>query len=342
MADVRTDYIKWLGLVSHEFFHAWNVRRLRPAGLARYDYDREMYTRELWLAEGLTSYYDDLLLFRSGLIDVVDYLNLLAQEIRNYEVMPGRQVRSAEHASFDTWIKQYQPDENSINSTVSYYRKGALIGFVTDTRIRRETRNRRSLDDVMREMYRRYGPGGPGRGSYPPGAFEDVVEELAGADVRRFVEDLLRTTDDPDVDAALEWFGLSLDRSSGSSAREVAEASQRAGLGVIWDDASDRLVAQHVILGRAGAEAGMVPGDELLAVDGFRVTPGTFADRLARLTPDQQVELTLVRHERLMTVQARLQQAIPDRYAIVVEDRIRRAEQDRLQAWLGRDLRFVQ
>jgi predicted metalloprotease with PDZ domain len=255
----RTSYVKWLGLVSHEFFHAWNVRRLRPQGLARYDYDREMYTRELWLAEGLTSYYDDLLLFRSGLIDVVDYLNLLAQEIRNYEVMPGRQVRSAEHASFDTWIKQYQPDENSINSTVSYYRKGALIGFVTDTRIRRETRSRRSLDDVMREMYRRYGPGGPGRGSYPPSAFEGVVEELAGAEVRRFVEDLLRTTDDPDVDAALEWFGLSLDRSSGPGAGEEAESSQRAGLGVIWDDASDRLVAQHVILGHAAAEAGMVP-----------------------------------------------------------------------------------
>ncbi len=337
----RTSYVKWLGLVSHEFFHAWNVRRLRPQGLARYDYDREMYTRELWLAEGLTSYYDDLLLFRSGLIDVVDYLNLLAQEIRNYEVMPGRQVRSAEHASFDTWIKQYQPDENSINSTVSYYRKGALIGFVTDTRIRRETRSRRSLDDVMREMYRRYGPGGPGRGSYPPSAFEGVVEELAGAEVRRFVEDLLRTTDDPDVDAALEWFGLSLDRSSGPGAGEEAESSQRAGLGVIWDDASDRLVAQHVILGHAAAEAGMVPGDELLAIDGFRVTPGTFADRLARLASDQQVELTLVRHERLITVQAKLQQAIPDRYAIVVEDRMRRAEQDRLQAWLGRDLRFV-
>ncbi len=121
----RKDYIKWLGLVSHEFFHAWNVRRMRPAALADYDYDREVYTRELWLAEGLSSYYDDLLLFRAGLLSVSEYFELLAQEIRHYEVTPGRQVRSAERASFDTWIKHYQPDENSVNSTVSYYRKGA-------------------------------------------------------------------------------------------------------------------------------------------------------------------------------------------------------------------------
>ena len=199
----REDYIKWLGLVSHEFFHAWNVRRMRPEALARYDYDAEVYTRELWLAEGLTSYYDDLLLFRAGLIDVSDYFLLLAAEIRTYESMPGRQVRSAEHASFDTWVKQYKPDENSVNSTVSYYRKGAVIGFVTDTAIRRETDNRASLDTVMREMYRRYGPDGQGKGAYPPGAFEAVVEELGGPGVRAFVEDLLRSTADPDVDDAL-------------------------------------------------------------------------------------------------------------------------------------------
>ena len=158
-----------------------------------------MYTRELWLAEGLSSYYDNLLLFRAELVTVIEYLDLLAQDIRNYEIAPGRRVRSAERASFDAWIKQYQPDENSINSTVSYYRKGALIGFVTDTEIRRQTDNRASLDTVMRDLYSTYGRTGPGRGGYPPGAFEDQVERVAGAGVRRFVEALLRSTDDPDL-----------------------------------------------------------------------------------------------------------------------------------------------
>jgi len=334
----RADYIKWLGLVSHEFFHAWNVRRLRPAALARYDYDREMYTRELWLAEGLSSYYDDLLLFRAGLVDVSEYFDLLAQEIRNYEVMPGRHVRSAEQASFDTWIKHYQPDENSINSTVSYYRKGALIGFVADIEIRRQTGNRASLDTVMRELYAAFGPGVAGRGGYPPGAFEDQVERAAGPAVRSFVESLLRMTDDPDVDSALEWLGLSLDRSPAGSV--AAGKSEPSGFGVVWGSVGERLLAEQVILGRAGAAAGILPGDELLAIGGFRVTAADYAARIQRLRPGQKVELTLVRHQQLLELTVEVEAAIPDRYAIVVRDKLKRTEQQRLEAWLGRPLRF--
>jgi len=325
----RADYIKWLGLASHEFFHAWNVRRLRPAALARYDYDREMYTRELWLAEGLSSYYDDLLLFRAELVDVSEYFDLLAQEIRNYEVMPGRQVRSAEQASFDTY---------SINSTVSYYRKGALIGFVADIEIRRQTGNRASLDTVMRELYAAFGPGVAGRGGYPPGAFEDQVERAAGPAVRSFVESLLRMTDDPDVDSALEWLGLSLDRSPAGSV--AAGKSEPSGFGVVWGSVGERLLAEQVILGRAGAAAGILPGDELLAIGGFRVTAADYAARIQRLRPGQKVELTLVRHQQLLELTVEVEAAIPDRYAVVVRDKLRRTEQQRLEAWLGRPLRF--
>jgi len=337
---VRADYIQWLGLVSHEFFHSWNVRRLRPVALTQYDYDQEMYTRELWLAEGLSSYYDDLLLFRAELLTVSEYLDLLAQEIRNYEVAPGRQVRSAENASFDTWIKQYQPDENSINSTVSYYRKGALIGFVTDTEIRRRTDNRASLDTVMRDLYAAFGPDGPGRGGYPHGAFEEQVERVAGTEARRFVEELLRKTDDPDVDTALDWYGLSLDRAPARSAAEAAGTPVPSGLGVVWDATGERVLAQQVILGHAGAAAGMLPGDELLAIDGFRVTTNDYAARVQGLRPGQRVELTLARQQRLLELTVEVQAAIPDRYAVVIDGKPRRAEQRRLEAWLGRPLKF--
>jgi predicted metalloprotease with PDZ domain len=337
----RVDYIKWLGLASHEFFHAWNVRRMRPQALARYDYDREVYTQELWLAEGLSSYYDDLLLFRAGLLDVSDYFDLLAQEIRNYETMPGRHVRSAERASFDTWIKQYKPDENSVNSTVSYYRKGALIGFVTDTAIRRETRSRASLDTVMREMYRRYGPDGPERGVYPPGAFEEAVEGAAGPEVRKFVEDLLQATNDPDVDGALDWYGLSLNRAPARSAAENTGAPVPAGFGVTWDASGPRLLAEQVILGHAGADAGMLPGDELLAIDGIRVTPVDYVARMQRLQPGQVVELTLARHERLLTLPVEVREEIEERYLVVTKPKIGQAEKERLSTWLGRELRFL-
>ena len=271
----------------------------------------------------------------------MEYFDLLAQEIRNYELVPGRHVRSAEHASFDTWIKQYQPDSNSINSTVSYYRKGTVIGFLTDTAIRRQTRNRASLDSVMREMFVRYGPNGPGRGVYPPGAFEDLVEQAAGLEVRQLVESLLRETGDPDIDAALDWYGLSLDRAPALSAAGAEIESAPGGLGVIWDASGQQLLAAQVIRGLAAAQAGLLPGDELLAIDGLRVTTSSYRERIRRLPPGQQVALTIVRHERLMTLQAEVQTAVPDNYAIVTGEKLRRSKQRRLEAWLGRDLQFV-
>lgn len=335
----RGEYIKWLGLVSHEFFHSWNVRRLRPATLARYDYDGEMYTRELWLAEGLTSYYDNLFLLRAGLIEVSEYLELLAAEIRNYETTPGREVRSAEQASFDTWIKQYKKDDNSVNSTVSYYRKGALIGFVTDTAIRRQTDGKASLDTVMRTMFQRYPS--PRQGGYPPGAFEAVVEEQAGAEVRRQVEDMLRTTQDPAVDEALDWYGLVLVRGP-QAADTAAEASKAApaGLGVVWDDAGAQLMVEQVVQGHAGSKAGLLPADELLAIAGNRVTPLNYLSFLGRLMPGENVDLLVARHGRVLTLKAVVQPAIPEVYEIVPDPKIRNKQKKRMENWLGLDLVF--
>ena len=333
----REDYIKWLGLVSHEFFHSWNIRRMRPAALAEYDYDQEVYTRELWLAEGLTSYYDNLLLFRGSLIDVSDYFKLLAEEIRDYETTPGREARSAELASFDTWIKQYKPDANKVNSTISYYRKGALIGLVSDMEIRRRTKNQASLDTVMREMYARYGPGGTAQGGYPPGAFENIVESTAGQDVRKVVEDLLKTTGDPDIDRALDWYGLELQRTQSLPNGEQAPG----GIGVKWEISGSALLAEHVLLDHPGAIAGVLPGDELLAIDGLRVTTENHQQRLQKLHPDEQVKLTLVRHGRLINLSLTTGTEVPVSYAIVPKPGISNREKKRMEAWLGRELKFV-
>jgi len=333
----REDYIKWLGLVSHEFFHSWNVRRMRPAALAEYDYDQEVYTRELWLAEGLTSYYDNLLLFRGSLIDVSDYFELLAEEIRDYETTPGRQVRSAELASFDTWIKQYKPDSNKVNSTISYYRKGTLIGLLSDMEIRRKTKNRASLDTVMREMYSRYGPGSTGQGGYPPGAFEDIVESTAGPEVRKTVEDMLKMTNELGIDEALDWYGLELQRTLGFPNGEQVPG----GIGVKWAISGAALLAEHVLLGHPGAAAGVLPGDELLAIDGLRVMPENYQQRLQKLHPDEQIELTLVRHGRLINLSLLTGAEIPAGYVILPKPGISNREKKRMQAWLGRELKFL-
>jgi predicted metalloprotease with PDZ domain len=333
----REDYIKWLGLVSHEFFHSWNIRRMRPVALAEYDYDQEVYTRELWLVEGLTSYYDNLLLFRGSLIDVSDYFELLAEEFRVYETTPGREVRSAELASFDTWIKQYKPDSNKVNSTISYYRKGALIGFVSDMEIRRKTKNQASLDTVMREMYSRYGPGGTGQGGYPPGAFEDIVESMAGPEVRKIIENMLESTSDPDIDRALDWIGLEAQRTTGLPNGEPAPG----GIGVKWVISGATLLAEHVLLGYPGATAGVLPGDELLAIDGLRVTPETYQQSLKKLRPDEQIELTLVRHGRLVNLKLLTGTEVPVIYAIVPKPNISNREKKRMEAWLGKELKFL-
>lgn len=332
----RDDYIKWLGLVSHEFFHTWNVRRLRPEALLRYDYSREMYTRELWLAEGLTSYYDNLMLFRSGLIEVAEYFSLLAEEIRTYETTPGREIRSAELASFDTWIKQYKPDNNKLNSTISYYRKGALVGFVTDTEIRRVTDNRSSLDTVMREMYARYGPEGSDPRGYPPGAFESVVESVAGPETARLVERMLKTTVEPDVDGALDWYGLALRR----TVEPLPGGEAPGGLGVVWNASGSALLAEHVLLGYPGAEAGLLPEDELIAIDGLRVTTADYLDRLPKLRPGDIVELTLARRGQLLTLQARVGDELPATYTVVMKNDISKRQKRRLETWLGTLLKF--
>ena len=146
-------YKDWLSLASHEFFHTWNVRRLRPKNLIRYDYENEMYTRSLWIAEGITSYYEDLALVRSGLITRKEYLKRLSETVEKVQAKPGRKVQNLSECSFDTWIKFYRPDENSNNTRISYYSKGTVAAFLLDAKIRRVTKGKRSLDDVMRKMY---------------------------------------------------------------------------------------------------------------------------------------------------------------------------------------------
>jgi predicted metalloprotease with PDZ domain len=327
------DYVKWLELVSHEFFHVWNVRRLRPATFWQYDYDAENYSRELWLAEGLSSYYDHMLLFRSGLIDVSDYLRLLAAEVRNYEVTPGRRVRSAESASFDAWMKQYEPDPNRVNSTVSYYRKGALIGLIADIEIRRATDGDYSLDDVMRTLYRRHGPEGSVARGYTREDFEKIVVELAGEGVIREVKPLYASTADPQVDDALGWLGLRVVRGNGSD-------DEPPGLGVTWNDDSERLLVQSVLLEHSAAAAGIVPGDEILAIDGLRVSVGNIRRMLRLFQPGDTVDVLLSRNGRVLTLPVLLEQRIPETYSIVPRDNLGRRQKQRMEDWLGRPLRF--
>ena len=189
---VRRDYVDWLSLVSHEFFHAWNVKRLRPVELGPFEYERENYTKTLWVAEGFTDYYADLVAVRAGVMSPEEALGSLSETIASLQTTPGRLVQSVEEASFDAWVRYYRPDENTPNTTISYYTKGAVIGFLLDLKIRRATNNARSLDDLMTQAYARYS----GAKGYTSTEFRALASEVAGIDLSAWFRTALDTTDE--------------------------------------------------------------------------------------------------------------------------------------------------
>ncbi len=327
----REDYLRWLGLVSHELFHAWNVKRLRPVELGPFDYEDEVHTRSLWIAEGLTNYYEPLFVSRAGLMTPEEYLMFLAEEIHRLETTPGRRIRSAEQASEDAWIKLYQPDANSVNSTISYYNKGALIGFLLDAKIRQISRNAKSLDDVMRTAYQRYS----GDQGYTTDQFKALVLEIAGSDLSAWVERLTDSTEELDYRDALDWFGLALDRHPEKTQRLEDGEPVPAELGVRLDESARDMTVKEVLHDTPAALAGIIPHDEIIAINGQRVSYANWSDWLERLRVGEIAEVTLARRERLRTVTLEIGEKIPEEFEIKPREDISRTQRRNLETWLG-------
>ena len=249
-ARASEGYTTLLGLISHEYFHTWNVKRLRPAEFARYDYAQENYTELLWFFEGFTSYYDDLLLRRAGLLDDAGYLKLLTKTANQVLQAPGRQVQSVAQASFDAWLRYYRPDENTPNSTVSYYTKGALVALCFDLTLRHETEH--TLDDAMRALWRRC-RGGP----MTEGDFAAVMAELGGRSFAREIADWVHGTAELPLKALLESQGVKV-------LEEPSQLAQTLGLRVAENGG---ITLKVVLDGGPAAAAGMAAGDEWLGVE---------------------------------------------------------------------------
>jgi predicted metalloprotease with PDZ domain len=318
----RAGYLRWLSTASHEFFHLWNVKRLRPIELGPFDYERENYPRSLWIAEGVTDYYADVQLRRAGLITTDEYLGMLSDTIHALQTTPGRLVQTAEMASFDAWIKQYRPDENSLNTVISYYTKGALVGWLLDARVRSATDGSKSLDDVMRLAFARYS----GARGYTPADFRKTASEVAGVDLADWFTTALDTTAELDYRPALDWFGLQL---------HTGHTASGGWLGARTRTEDGRLIVAGVPRGTPAFEAGLNAGDELLAIDGFRVAPDGLDDRLTATRPGDTVTLLVSRLDELKSIDATLsaEPAVP---SIVRRAPTATADQTaRLAAWLG-------
>jgi predicted metalloprotease with PDZ domain len=333
-------YENFLGLAAHELLHAWNGKRIRPAALGPFDYTRENYTRDLWVVEGITTYYTDLLLRRAGLIPQQRYLDKLAEMVSRFLTLPGRGVQPLADSSFDTWIKFYRPDANTPNATISYYQKGALVALLLDLRIRQATENARSLDDLMRLLWERYGVPDTG---FPEGAVEDAAAEVAGTELRDFFDYALRSTGELDYAGGLAVAGLAIVPAHQAGAPQAGGAGQPSGprvpdesrTGLTLRAEGGRIVVANVLAGTAAWRAGVNAGDELVALDGFRIpAPEWLNARLLEFQRGAQVTLTVFRRDELVTLMLPVEAGPPLRYVIRPAPDATPAQQAVLAHWL--------
>jgi predicted metalloprotease with PDZ domain len=288
MTRTRRAYLGYLSLVAHEHFHAWNIKRMRPVELGPFDYEREVYTRALWVAEGFTDYYAALLVRRAGISTRDEFLEELSTHIEAVQTSPGRLVTSAAMSSYDAWIKQYRPDENTPNTTINYYPKGAVIAFLLDAHIRRLTDGARSLDDAMRFAYERFADV---RG-YTLEDFYTAMSEAVESDLRPWLTRSAESIEEFDYRDALDWFGLRV--------RLVDPRAQRASIGAATRNDGGRLVLSEVRRDTPAYAAGLNVADEILAIDEIRVRPDGLAARLEQYAPGDKVAILLARRDRLM------------------------------------------
>jgi len=306
VADMSDGYLTFLGLCSHEYFHTWHVKRIKPAAFVPYDLQTENYTPLLWLFEGFTSYYDDLMLVRSGVIDVPAYLKRVERTVNNVLRGTGRTKQSVADASFDAWVKYYRQDENAPNALVNYYTKGSLVALALDLTIREQTGGKTSLDDVMRALWQRYG-----RDFYSlsendqrgitEAEVEALIDEVSGLKLKRFFNRYVRGTDDLPLAKLLAPFGITFGdlRKKNKASLEVRVVSTKNG-------GSECTLAQVHEDGAAHL-AGLSANDVLIALDGFRVTGNNLDALLARYAVGDKLTAHVFRRDEMMQFEVTLQ-----------------------------------
>jgi predicted metalloprotease with PDZ domain len=339
----RPGYEDFLLLVAHEFFHLWNVKRLRPAAFTPYDWSRENHTQLLWAMEGLTSTYEVIALRRAGLITAQRFLEIWAERATQLLRTPGRLRTPLLQASFDAWIKHYRPDETTANTTISYYLKGSLVGLLLDLELRKRSAGARSLDDLMRLLVERHG-GPPG---LPEGGVERAATDLLGAEhaagMSAFFDRALRSVEELDFAGGLSAVGLraAVHPAAGAEDKGSAEVDPagapsgepaRAWFGAALRERNGSLEVASVAEGSPAQKAGLGAGDEIVALEGFR---SELKGRIARAVPQQPLRLTLFRMDELIELRVVPAQAPSDTMTLV-SDAAATPQQRALRAqWLG-------
>ena len=310
-------YRNFLGLIAHEYFHLWNVKRIRPIQLGPFNYDEEVYTDMLWIAEGITSYYDDMTLYRIGKMEQKQYLNVIASQITRLENSPGKEVMSLAHSSLLTWVKAYLPNEESPNKTISYYNKGMVAAVMLDLEIR--SQSKKCLDDVMTTLYTDFYKK-QGRG-FTHDEFIKVCSDVAGRDMQSFFDDVVFSTKPLDYNAIFSKYGLDFkDDNAGKVAAWSGIRSKAEGKSA---------VITNITSGSPAVEAGLSVNDEIISIDGWRVA-GKLEDYDAKHSVDDVVEITYARDAKIRTTKMKYVDSPLVNYKLTVADENNKL----LKAWL--------
>ncbi|MBS1149316.1 MAG: Peptidase [Myxococcaceae bacterium] len=326
----------FLTLAAHEYFHLWNVKRVKPKALVPFDYSRENYTQLLWAFEGGTSYYDNLIVRRAGLMTAPRYLTRFGESLTSLHTTPGRKVQPLADASYLSWIKHYRPDENSPNTAISYYLKGEIVCCLLDLTIRRATKDAKSLDDVMRAMWTKWGDGS----GVPEDGVEQTASEVAGIELAPFFDRALRTTDELDyspfshvgLEAKFRIRESATDKGGSPPRVKAGEEKVRGWIGISTRGAA---TIASALEGGPAMEAGLYPEDEVLALDGLRVDgPGLIA-RLEDKKPGDKVRLMLFRRDRLTEVEVTVGAKPADAVYLARVERPTDEQKAAFKSWLG-------
>ncbi len=326
----------FLTLACHEYFHLWNVKRIKPKVLVPFDYSQESYTQLLWSFEGGTSYYDNLLVRRAGLMTPTRYLTRLGESLTSLQLTPGRKIMPVGEASFLSWVKHYRPDENTLNTAISYYLKGEIVCLLLDLMLRKLTKDAKSFDDVLRLLWKRWGDGS----GVPEDGVEKAAAEVAGESLAAFFDRAIRGTEELDY-TAFAHVGLELrmrvresanDKGGSPPRLKAPEDKPRGYLGVL---PKGNTAIATVLEDSPAMAAGLYADDEIVAIDGIKTdAPGLLA-RCEERKPGDKARITVFRRDRLTDVQVTLGAKPADAMYLVRVERPTDEQKAAYKAWLS-------